>query len=241
MEKRIYDILPDAETLLALEPEEVGGVVLEYLSGLPRGHGNLHRGNFTGPATVQQYPAEYHARIQEALMEGWVWLEREGLIAPQPGGTGEWIFVTRRGREARDRSGVEAYRHASLLPRKLLHPTLVTKCVAEFLRGDYETAVFQAFKEVEIAVRAKGGFAATDLGQALMRKAFDKDKGPLRDQALPEGERDATAHFFAGAIGRNKNPGSHRSVPIDDPGEAVELLLVASHLLRIVDRQTAAP
>ena len=68
MEKSIHDILPEAETLLALEPEEIGGIVLEYLSELPQGHGQLHRGNFTMIQTVQQYPAEYHNRLLEALM-----------------------------------------------------------------------------------------------------------------------------------------------------------------------------
>src|SRR5262249_7924546 len=120
-------------------------------------------------------------------------------------------------------------------PRTLLHPALTTKVVAEFIRGDYDTAVFQAFKEVEVAVRAKGKFSNTDIGVPLMRKAFDAKTGPLSDANAVEAEREATAHMVAGAMALFKNPQSHRKVPITDPGEAVELLLIASHLLRIVD------
>jgi hypothetical protein len=31
-----------------------------------------------------------------------------------------------------------------------------------------------------------------------MRKAFDKDKGPLSDETEPDAEREALAHLFAG-------------------------------------------
>lgn len=90
-----------------------------------------------------------------------MWLEREGLIAPEPGSQGDWIFVTRRGQQMRHASDLKAYRDTGLLPRKLLHPTLVGKVVAPFVRGEYDTAVFQAFKEVEVTVRAKGRFEDT--------------------------------------------------------------------------------
>jgi hypothetical protein len=68
-----------------------------------------------------------------------------------------------------------------------------------------------------------------------MRKAFDKSDGPLTDMSHPESEREALAHLFAGAIASYKNPHSHRTVVINDRREAQEQVMLATHLLRIVD------
>jgi uncharacterized protein (TIGR02391 family) len=103
----------------------------------------------------------------------------------------------------------------------------------------YDGAVFQAFKQVEVAVRDAGHFNARDIGAELMRLAFHPDNGPLTDTSFPKGERESLSHLFAGAIGSYKNPSSHRSVAIDDAVEAGEMLFLASHLLWIVDDRAA--
>jgi Protein of unknown function (Hypoth_ymh). len=70
-----------------------------------------------------------------------------------------------------------------------------------------------------------------------MRAAFHEEKGPLTDLDAEKSERQARSHLFAGAIGSYKNALSHRDVNIDDPDEALEIVMLANHLLRIVDRR----
>lgn len=128
----IYDIMPDHKALLILEPEEIAGVVLEYLN--LQNPPNLNRYNFGLNHIVEKYPSEYQKEISQALMEGWMWLEREGLIAPRPGSEGEWFFITRRGKKVRNRAGLDAYRRTDLLPRNLLHPQIAQKIWSAFIR-----------------------------------------------------------------------------------------------------------
>ena len=235
----IHSLIPDPEVLLALEPEELAGVVLEYLNTLdPRSSGQLNRYNFSLPHTVEGYPTVFQDQISQALMEAWVWLEREGLIAPRPGQSEGWIFVTRRGQQIKNSKGLASYRRSNQLPKHLLHPVIAQKIWSMFIRGEYDTAVFQAFKEIEVAVRTAGGFSPSDIGEKLMRKAFDVNDGPLTDKNIHEAERLALQHLFAGAIGSYKNPQSHRNVSIVDPTEAVEMIILASHLLKIVDSRS---
>ena len=227
---KLFELLPDADHLLSLQPEELAGPLLISLDG----------SDYIEPFTIisfdliQKYPAKHEQDILFALMEAWQWLEREGFVAPRPNGSStRSYFVTRRGKAIETTEALEVYRQGNLLPKRQLHPTIAQKVWSLFLRGDYDIAVLQAFKEVEVAVRKAGGYADTNLGVDLMRKAFG-DKGPLTDLKQPPAEREARAHLFAGAIGAYKNPSSHRDV---DPTaeEAAEVIIFASHLLRIVD------
>jgi uncharacterized protein (TIGR02391 family) len=125
-----------------------------------------------------------------------------------------------------------------MLPKYLLHPIIAKKVEVAFQNAEYDTAVFQALREVEVAVRNVSGASPTDIGAALMRKAFDPKTGPLRDDAAIDMEKLAISEMFAGLIGAYKTPRSHRHVVLD-AAEAAEIIIFASHLLKIADARAA--
>lgn len=123
----------------------------------------------------------------------------------------------------------------TLVPSVLLHPTVTKQSLPALQREEFDTAVFRALKAVEVRVRSLGNLPSELVGTSLMRKAFDVEQGPLTDTEVPKAEREARSHLFCGAIGCYKNPHSHREVPLSFQ-ETFEVLLLASHLMRTLDR-----
>lgn len=231
--------IPNPDDVLALEPEELAGAVLMWLNSIYSLKKFARQTVGLANNSVSGYPYQFQTPILRAIMEAWTWLEREGFLAPDPGQEG-WYFISRRGQRITQASQIADYRRGDLLPKKFLHPLIAEKVYSAFLRGEYDTAVFQAFKEVEVRVRKAGGFTAADIGTDLMRKAFNPQNGPLSDPSAQLAEREALSHLFAGAIGSYKNPHSHRNVALD-AGETVEMIILASHLLSIVDARDLNP
>jgi uncharacterized protein (TIGR02391 family) len=237
MPKSIVSMIPDLDAAFQLEPEELAGIVIQYLNSLPpNDQQQLNRHNFLTFWGVQDCPRQELERLQYALAEAWAWLERECLIAPLPGtGGSHGFFVTRRGRKLIDRGAFEAYRRTSVLPRPLLHPRIDARAYPSFLRGAYDTAVFEALREVEVAVREAAGFGVDKFGRSLVREAFAPSSGPFADKAALKAEQESMADLFSGAVGLYKNASSHRTGTINDPAVAAEIIVLASHLLKLVD------
>ncbi len=230
------DFAPDHQLVLSLEPEELAGIVLQHLVQTGQ-HTQINAQNFASQHNFAKYPHNAVAEVQKAVMEAWVWLQREGMLAPLPETYGGgWEFVTRRGKANATPEKLEAYRRASMLPQKMLHASIAQSVWAMFARGEYEAAVFQSFKELEVAIRKAASLSASDIGTDLARKAFKPNSGVLADHESLVAEQEALSSLMAGALGSYKNPHSHRSVTVE-PHEAVEMLILASHLIGIVERR----
>jgi uncharacterized protein (TIGR02391 family) len=224
-----------------VDPQElrtlpVGEVAIRLLRQLAKGEVTSSNNVFRGAEQAYQYNGEPDvAALLERLSDAWAWLVAHGLLGPAPTQTGDWMRLTRRGRDVASRDDAVVVVQAEDRVSFELHPLLEAKVRPVFMLGDYETAAFAAMKQVEVRVRELSGEVADVVGVALMRKAFG-ERGPLTDQAAPRGEQVAVMDLFAGAIGTVKNPASHRTVDYEDPAEAAEAVLMADLLMRMLDR-----
>jgi len=122
-----------------------------------------------------------------------------------------------------------------LIPESYVHPLILKRSLRLLKQEQFESAVLEAFKVLEISVRKLIHAPADEVGVSLLRRAFHPDSGPLTDMSLPKGEREAFSHYIAGAFGYYKNACSHRDVEMDFIS-AFERIVVASDLLKIVEK-----
>jgi uncharacterized protein (TIGR02391 family) len=236
--RRLTDVFDGPQELLRLQPEELAGILIEVIPSA------MQQDHFLLGAIVQQvlpptgdgWPRQCERDVILAIAESLGWLVSQGLVIRDPFQPAEWYILTRRGRSLATKTDLEAYRRGRELPLHLLSSALAEKVEYLFLRGDYDIAVFQAFKEVEVAVRKACGYGAEVIGKTVMTRAFNTEIGPLSDTSLVPSEREAEMALFVGAIGHGKNPPSHREVG-HQQATAARLIVFASHLLDIVEQR----
>lgn len=239
------DIFPPVNVAVELQPEELSEHLLIYLNRRLKEEGNhrnkFHRYNETSSnnPTVKEYANEYTNKICELLSQAWVWLVVQGFLTPSiDDNNDEWVMITQRGQQVNSKDEFKQYSYIKLLPKELLDTKLTEKVWPIFIRGDFDTAVFAAFKEVEVRIRKVTKLDSAVYGLDLIKEAFNSEKGILTDYKNPnKSEKEADYFLFMGAIGAFKNPSSHRDINFEDPKIAISLILFANTLLQIVDKR----
>jgi hypothetical protein len=129
-----------------------------------------------------RYPREKQPQIENALVEAWAWLEAQGLLVPagDTSGRNGWRVLSRRAQKIQTEAEFASHKVARLLPKELLHPKIADAVWGGFMRGEFDSAAFQAMKGVEVAVRTAAGLGAELIGVKLMRTAFAPDMAHLR-------------------------------------------------------------
>ena len=167
--RELVSEIPSVDAFLALEPEELGAKLL-FLTRQREGHGMFHPGNYSlelfseRGSNWESYPREREPEILLAYAEAWTWLEAQALVVPEPGSNGQngWRRLSRRARKFENEEEFSGFAAATLLPKAIIHPSIAEKVWLAFVRGDFDVAVFQAMKQVEIAVRETCGFLDRD-------------------------------------------------------------------------------
>lgn len=112
-----------------------------------------------------------------------------------------------------------------------------------FADGHYARAVGEAFKCLNNEVKAKSSQSDLD-GDKLMRKVFSANTPVLALNALQStSERDEQRGYmdlFAGAMTGIRNPRAHEHLE-DGADEALEMIVLANHLLRKLDGSVRNP
>lgn len=122
----------------------------------------------------------------------------------------------------------------------LLHPRVVQLCRKLFKGGHRKEAVQAALTEIDEVVGRKYRAVHNDhrFGTAMMSKAFAKDAPVIQlfrvDDPMYGDLQEGYMHLFMGVMQAMRNPKSHSNFQIDER-DAIEMLFLASRLLRKVD------
>ncbi len=114
-----------------------------------------------------------------------------------------------------------------------LHPAIRAQCWDLYTVNNFDNAVLNATKLLEINVRQKARLPITLVGVDVMNQALGNN--PRLGYGEIEAERLGLMSLLRGMIQVFKNPQSHRFVGMRSKAECLSVLLMCSTLLYIID------
>lgn len=168
------------------------------------------------------------------VMEGIALMFSMGLLT-ESGSTGDpYVYLTREGLGLVTADDVAAHRIRTVTAHEMLDPQIVNAVWSVYLRGDYDIAVAYAFKRVEVEMRDKGGYGKSEFGERLVKKFFVEFRIANDADAPKPATLTPEESLFIGAFNMYRNPAAHLDETIEHSERAMEVLLIANHLLHIV-------
>ncbi len=121
---------------------------------------------------------------------------------------------------------------AGPLPVGGLRPEIWAAAKKDFEAGDFDKAIFAAFKQVEVAIQQQSGL--TSIGRPLVEAAL-AGRIRIRGSQL---DQDSLSAFLSGALGFFRGPRAHGGTPpvaVVSPEKCLRVLGIASVILDLLD------
>ena len=149
----LKSLVHDHETLVSMSPEDLAYAALRCLNNSDdneyrrRGRReNISVANFC-TSEAQRFQSGSEEVLGQAIAAAFQYLVTIGMLAPNPHANPYgWFTLTARAKAVTSEADYGRYIHASKYPRGAIHPEIERNTYAEFVKGDYESAVFKAFK-----------------------------------------------------------------------------------------------
>lgn len=231
--------LPTLDRLREMQPDEIGRLVLPRIAQQLRRspHGFVPRELARSVAQDASVRADGPNEYAELISEGIGFLDRSGMLIDAPEQVQAHFYrLSRAGwRAAEDPQNAGFTTVAGQEARTLLHPEIARAALGDLERNELDKAVYSAYRQLEIAVRAKGDVRSTAKNTFYDAFAHKGDeRGPLITDDMETGEALSMREAFAGMYGFFRNPSAHREVQAD-PEQAMRLLIAASALHYVLD------
>lgn len=173
----IKSFFPTADGLMEADLDQLAETVLRHLKTY-EGGGPVHQptGGFNrsyyiqtmdgtirmlGPLPTTPEYGDKQLQVSRRIQEAWQRLVTAGYLMQNPDQpVADWFVITSAGEDLIKRfkqGALPSDTVSRMLPRRALHPKLSDKPWQDFMRGEFDTAAFQAMKAVEVSVRDAGG------------------------------------------------------------------------------------
>ncbi|HEY1728286.1 MAG TPA: TIGR02391 family protein [Candidatus Baltobacteraceae bacterium] len=133
-------------------------------------------------------------------------------------------------------AAVYALRVIDLIPvsvRARVLPNLVS--------GEFDMAIAAAFKAVEVRMRERAGLSTSLYGSRLAKAFFARVEATSLQRSERKGQLADEEHLFEGLMGLYRDRAVHEIPHVDSMEYALEIIISAAHLLRIVDAAELKP